>query len=132
MSAATLDPAASFRGDRRRLVRSYFVQYRQWMGTADEGVIRRQHIVYERGYRPNSSTSHCSYRIACASICLGWQIEIDKISVRVTKVNGSSSPWLGGRGLDPSLHDTAESKILIINIRDFEFKDQTAMRPRLG
>src|ERR1700689_22117 len=34
----------------------------------------------------------------------GWRVEIDEIPVRVTEVNGTSSPRLRGGGLDPGFY----------------------------
>jgi hypothetical protein len=56
---------------------------------------------------------------------LGWRVEIDEISIRVTEVNGTSPPRLCGRGLNPSFHSALQSSVLLIDVGDPEFQDNT-------
>ena len=59
-------------------------------------------------------------------------IKIDKISVRVTKVNGASSPRLRGRRLDPGFHQTPQSNVFGIDVCDLEFQDCTSVPCRIS
>jgi hypothetical protein len=58
--------------------------------------------------------------------------EINQISVWVTEVNRTSTPWLGRRGLDPGLHQTLQSQIFLIDVVDPEFQNYTLVAPCFG
>ena len=68
------------------------------------------------------SSSHLR-RFKTVIIQLGWRREIDEISIRVTEINGTSSPRLCGRWLNPSFHSALQSSVLLIDIGDPEFQD---------
>ena len=63
---------------------------------------------------------------------LDWHIKIDQISVRVTKINGTSTPWLRSWWLDPCFHKALESPVLSIDVCDSEFQDHALVFRRVG
>src|ERR1700726_3371495 len=49
--------------------------------------------------------------------------EVDKIAVRITKINRAGTPWLGGWYFDPLLHKIMQTCILLINVIHSELQD---------
>ena len=61
-------------------------------------VVGDRYASQKRFQKPNQQLSvlGCNdlMRTACRLPSLGWNVKIDKISIRVTKVNRAGSPWL--------------------------------------
>ena len=84
---------------------------------------------YRRSNRTTASKPYIQHAVRGDSrrslLNLGWRVEIDEISIRVTEVNGTSPPGLCGRGLNPSFHSALQSSVLLIDVCDPEFQDNT-------
>jgi hypothetical protein len=67
-----------------------------------------------------------------ALLTLDRRIEIYEISIRVTEVNGPSSPRLGGGWLYPGFHKALQSPVFLIYIVHAELKHNAFVLRRFG